>query len=185
MLPSGNNDGVGPNVQRHTYNLREILIVPVLTHDALGYVGSGHALARAAWRDSLERDVTIVPKAALNTQARTWSAAPTKGQVRRQHREDAETGFLDRSSGSTSPRFSRSRISGDSSALMIIGPSEPPMKCRRSGFVECGAAKRSLRLILIRCPRLFAEIEGCDTGTWPHGGRSVDKVPHNMYGRSL
>ena len=96
MLPSGNDDGVGPNVQRHTYNPREILIVPVLTHDVFGYVGSGHALARAAWRNSRERDVSIVPKADLNTQARTWSAAPSmtpKGQVRRQHREDAETGF--------------------------------------------------------------------------------------------
>ena len=162
MLPSGNDDGVGPNVQRHTYNPREILIVPVLTHDVFGYVGSGHALARAAWRDSRERDVSIVPKADLNTQARTWSAAPSmtpKGQVRRQHREDAETGFLERSSGSTSPRFSHSRISGNSSELMMIGPSEPPMKSRRSGFVECGAARRSLRLILIRSPRLFAEIE--------------------------
>lgn len=62
VLPSGNDGGVGPDVQRHTYALREIVIVPVLTYDAFGHAGTGHALGRAAWRDLLERDVTVVPK---------------------------------------------------------------------------------------------------------------------------
>ena len=65
VLPSGNDDGVGPDVQRHTYDLREIVIVPVLTYDrALGHAGNGpRPLAALLWRDSLERDVTgLVPK---------------------------------------------------------------------------------------------------------------------------
>ena len=43
----------------------------------------------------------------------------------------------DRSSGSTSPRFSRhSRIRAASSSPMMIRASEPPMKWRRSEFLD-------------------------------------------------
>ena len=44
------------------------------------------------------------------------------------------TRLSDRSSGSTSPRFSfHNRISAASSGLIMIRASEPPMKSRRSG----------------------------------------------------
>ena len=55
-----------------------------------------------------------------------------------------------RSIGSTSPRFSfQSRISAASSGLIMIRASDPPMKSRRFGFIECGAVVKSLSLILI------------------------------------
>jgi hypothetical protein len=40
--------------------------------------------------------------------------------------------------------------------------SDPPMKSRRSGFIERGAVVRSLSLILIGVLRLYIDIETCD-----------------------
>jgi hypothetical protein len=55
----------------------------------------------------------------------------------------------DRSSGSAAPRFSfHSRINGASSGLMMIRASDPPMNCRRSGFVERGIARSFNRIFM-------------------------------------
>ncbi len=52
-----------------------------------------------------------------------------------------------KSSGSASPRFSfHSRFRAVSSGLIMIRASDPPMKSRRSSFVECGAGMRSFRV---------------------------------------
>jgi hypothetical protein len=147
----------------------------------------------SGWRDITSTAAIAAPSgagqgpgpSAANVSAPKSNVNDSEVQVRRQLREDEGTRLLFRSLGSTSPRFSRhSWISADSSALMTIRASEPPMKCRRAGFVARGAPIRSLRVIIIGvlvCLRRLRAV------TSAHGAmaRLVDKVPYNMYGCSL
>src|SRR5580692_8566535 len=85
-----------------------------------------------------------------------------------------------RSSGSASPRFSfQSRISADSSGLMMIRASEPPRNCRRFGSCDRRAVIGSDDLEFTGFPLDLAMCEnGCDFVTCDAGTLSCPRQLH-------